>query len=393
MKMYTRCLTLALLFCGMLPFGSCSAKAAKIDVKLYCLNIGKADCMILCCADKVYLIDAGYAHTYPALETALAALKIDHLNGVFLTHCHEDHMGGMMPLAESNIAIDHFYAASIYHDVKEKKHPMIRAAKKRNMEVEWLSSGNSVPIADGYSFQILGPLQTNEENENNNSLVIRFSSPHGSILFAGDMKDEEENELLYHNRLQPCDVLKVGHHGDDGATSKAFLSTVQPKCAVIMTHSRQEPDTPAPQVLFRLSNVGCDTYITQNAQDAYCITLRNGSVSVQDIAWPHIPKRTENIGLIADTEKNTLTLTNKNSHTIHLTGCTLYLAEKDEVVSLKDLSLDAGASFILGGKKAGNDVHLKLDIKKIMDDKKLDVAILYDQYGRILAICNNGQDE
>ena len=34
-----------------------------------------------------------------------------------------------------------------------------------------------------------------DENENNNSLVMRFSSPHGSILFAGDMKNEEENDV------------------------------------------------------------------------------------------------------------------------------------------------------------------------------------------------------
>lgn len=393
MKIYKRCLALALLFCGVLPSGGCSAKAATDNVQLYCLNIGKADCMLLCCADKAYLIDAGYAHTYPALETALASLKIDHLDGVFLTHCHEDHYGGLSKLAESPIAIDHFYAASIYYDVKEKKHPMQLTAQERNRNVEWLSSGDTVHITNDSSFHVLGPLQTNEENENNNSLVLRFSSPHGSILFTGDMKEEEENELLYHNLLQPCDVLKCGHHGDNGATSKAFLSTVMPKCAVISTHSAQEPDTPAVKTLSRLSNIGCETYVTQNARDAICITLLNGSVSVQDMVWPDIPKQTEKITLTADTDKNTLTLSNKNEHPIRLTGCALYLMRKDAVISLNDISLGPGASFIIGSKKTDEDVNLKLDIKKLLDDKKLDAAILYDTYGRILAICNNGQDE
>lgn len=393
MRIYKRCIAFFLLFCGILPASGCSAQAVTENVRLYCLNIGKADCLILCCADKVYLIDTGYAHTYSALETALYSLNIHHLDGVFLTHCHEDHYGGLMQLSKSNVSIDHFYAAEIYYDLKEKKHPLHLAAQERNMSVEWLSAGDILPIADGYSFQVLGPIQTNEENENNNSLVMRFSSPHGSILFTGDMKDEEENELLYHHLLQPCDVLKVGHHGDNGATSKAFLTAVQPKCAVISTHSVQEPDTPASQTLFRLSGFGCDTYVTQNAKDAYCITLQGGAVSVQDIAWPDVPERIENIRLTADTDKNILTLTNKNSESVHLTVCTLYLSKKDEVIPLKNLSLAPGASYIIGGKKAGKDVDMKLDIKKLLDDKKLDAAVLYDAYGRIIAICNNGQDE
>ena len=381
------------MLCCLLPVSGCTAKADSNDVKLYCLNIGKADCLILCCAGKNYLIDTGYEHNFPALEAAFSALNIHHLDGVFLTHCHEDHQGGLMRLSRSNITIDHFYAASIYYNVKESKHPMVLAAKERSMDVKWLSSGDIIQIADGYSFRVLGPLQVNEENENNNSLVMYFSSPHGSILFTGDMKDIEENELMYDDLLQPCDILKVGHHGDNGATSKSFLTTVRPKCAIITTHSQQEPDTPAPQVLFRLSNFGCNTYITQDSQDAYFFTLQKNTVSVQDVAWPNVPKRIENIVIKADLDRNVLILTNQNSEPIHLKDCTLYLSKKDKVFFLNAISLKPNESYIIGDKKSGKDADMKLDVKKLMDDNKLDSAILYDAYGRIIAICNNGQDE
>lgn len=393
MKMHKRYLAVFLMLLGMLPAGGCAAKAVPGDVKLYCLNIGKADCMILCCADQYYLIDTGYEHTYAALQTALSSLNIDHLDGVFLTHCHEDHAGGLMKLAQSPMEIDHFYGSSIYHDVKEKKHPLRLAAQERSMEVEWLSSGDVIEIADGYAFSILGPVQTDTENENNNSLVMYFSSPHGSILFAGDMKDEEENDLLYHKLLQPSDVLKVGHHGDNGATSKAFLSTVAPRCAIILTSSVQEPDTPSPKALFRMSSIGCDTYVSQDAQDAYCITLRNREISVQDIAWPDIPKRITTISMIANIKENTLQLTNNISEPLLLSGCSLYLSKNDAIFPLDDITLAPGASYIIGGKKAEHTVDMRLDTKKLLDEKKLDSAILCDGYGRIVAICNNGKNE
>ena len=392
-KFCKRWMVMFMSLCCLLCVSGCRANADVSDVKLYCLNIGKADCLILCCAGRNYLIDAGYEHTYPALETALSSLNIHHLDGVFLTHCHEDHQGGLMQLAKSDVAIDHFYAASIYHDVKENEHPMILAAKERGMDVEWLSSGDIIQIADGYSFRVLGPLQANTDNENNNSLVMYFSSPHGSILFTGDMKDEEENELMYDDLLQPCDVLKVAHHGDNGATSKAFINTVRPKYAIISTHPKQEPDSASSEVLFRLARSGCETYISYEYIDAIGITLHNGEVSTEEMAWHDIPKWHLQLGFEFDENNNILTLSNNSYETIRLSGCILYLSRKDEVVALDDITLEPNTSFIIGGKKANKKVDMKLNNKKVLHDKKLDVAIIYDANGRLMAICNNGQEE
>lgn len=392
MKNHKRCIALMMMICGMLPAAGCTAKATNDDnVKMYCLNIGKADCIILSCADQHYLIDTGYEHTYAALDAALSALNIDHLSGVFLTHCHQDHEGGLMPLIKSNIAIDHIYAASVYYDVKEKKHPARLAAKERDMEVEWLNSGDIVDIADDYSFHVLGPVRVNEDNENNNSLVLRFTSPHGSILFAGDMKEEEEFDLLSRNLLSPCDVLKVGHHGDSGATSTAFLKAVKPRCAIILTNTGEEEDTPSSKTMSRLNAAECDVYVSQNVTgNAWLITLQNKGIDVQDISWPNVPKRQTGLKLSEDQNNDQLMLKNTTENTVSLNGCTLYFSKSDDVFKLNDIILSPSQVYTFSSKKNDHHADCVLDTKELLHDKKADTAILYDAYGRIIAICNNG---
>lgn len=384
---------LFMLAMGMLPVHAAQTQRPESDfIRLYCLNIGKADCMILSCYGKNYLIDTGYEHTYPAIETALKQLNITELDGVFLTHCHQDHEGGLLPLARSTIGIHSIYAAKIYYDVKEKKHPARLAAKERNMDVSFLEAGDVINVTDDTHFTVLGPLKTDDENENNNSLVMRFSSPHGSILFAGDMKNEEENDLLQNNLLTPTDVLKCGHHGDNKATSAAFLKAVQPKCAIILTHSAEEPDTPSPSTISRLQAAGSHVYVSQNAQDAIGITLRNGEISVDNIVWDELPEKIGGLTCSINRKNDTCTLRNNSIAPIVLAGCTLHSSEGNDTFSLPEITLQPGESYVIGNKEDGN-ADYRLDKKTVWHQKKRDVGIVMDAFGRILTIGDNGIKE
>lgn len=368
-------------------------KEEQNAVYLYCLNIGKADCMILSYQDQHYLIDTGYAHTYPALETALKMLNIDRLNGVFITHCHKDHTGGLMQLAKSNIAIDAIYASDIYYDVKETKHPAVLAARERNMNVSFLKTGDVVSLGGDAVFTVLGPVQTNTENENNNSLVMRFSSPEGSILFAGDMKTEEEYDLLSRNLLEKSDVLKCGHHGDDGATSAALLQAVRPRHALILTSTFEEKDTPATATLARLKSAGCTVHISQNMDDALAVKLEDGQISVYNATWSALPMRTTGLRCSLSRSNDTLTLTNTTDITITLSGCYLYSSRGEDVFSLPDFVIPAKESIVIGSKSTDGYTDITLDKKNVWHDKKRDMAMLYDAFGRLLCQTDNGLKE
>ena len=373
-----------------LPLFAFAEEKGGPAVHLYALNIGKADCMILSYQNQHYLIDTGYEHTYPALETALKALEINSLQGVFLTHCHKDHEGGLMPLVKSNIEIDAIYAAEIFHDVKDKKHPAMLAAKERNMEVSFLKSGDVLPIGSDASLTVLGPVRKDTENENNNSLVMRFSSPHGSVLFAGDMKAEEEYDLLTEKLLSQTDVLKCGHHGDSEASSAAFLQAVRPTHALILTSTFEENDTPAPSTLKRLKSINSKVYVSQDAKDALHVEMQDGRITVSDMTWPGIPEAVTGLRCHISTADDAFMLANLSDKDIALSGCTLYSSKGEDSFPLPDIRIPAGQTISIGSKSTNGSAAYTIDKKNIWHDKKRDMAMLYDAWGRLLCQADNG---
>ncbi len=392
--MKKRLMCLLLLLCFL--FSGCQAVVSESRddaVKLLCLNIGKADCMLLMYGNVNYLIDTGYEQNWPALETALAQYGITHLNGVFLTHCHEDHQGSLMALAQSDIAVDAWYAARIFFDQKESKHPAVLAAAYRGEEVTWLDAGAEIAAGSGAGFTVLGPLTVNTDNENNNSLVMRFDSPQGSILFAGDMKEEEEFDLIDAGLLTPCDLLKVGHHGDNKATSKAMLKLVQPKAAVILTSTDEEPDTPADSTVKRLLKIGCEVYVSQEYQDAVLLKLKGGMVSAEDVVWQNVPERAKNVGLSIDVEQDTVTILNEGSSALALKDCVLYSTKGNELFMLPEVTIAPGGQYVVGTGVSTVEIDAKWRKKRVWHETSRDAGVLYDAYGRPIACADNGIEE
>ena len=135
-------------------------------------------------------------------------------------------------------------------------------------------------LSDGL-LTVIGPIQEREESENDNSLVLVASGGGGKMLLTGDMEYDEENDLLAAGVIPSCEVLKVGHHGRDDATSAALVAAVQPKVAVISTSSVILPESPAKRVLRVLSSAGAQIVQTQQAEIGVRVTLSGGNVTVE----------------------------------------------------------------------------------------------------------------
>ena len=78
-----------------------------------------------------------------------------------------------------------------------------------------------------------------------------------TVLFAGDMKKEEEKSLLNAGIDFKCDVLKVGHHGRKDATSEKFIESAQPEYAVISTSTEEEERSANENVIEALEKNNC----------------------------------------------------------------------------------------------------------------------------------------
>ena len=249
------------------------------EMTLLSVNVGKADAHLLICGDAAYLIDTGTKDSFDHLEAVLRANGITRLDGVILTHTHDDHTGGLKKLLKSGIRIDHVYASAFYNK-EEGKHPAVKALEKNGpegMEVIWLSAGDTLPFGEG-TLTVIGPLVQDPDKENNNSLVLLASAGGGTLLLTGDMEFPEEESLLKAGLIPHADVIKIGNHGENDATSAELIRAVSPVYAVISTNTPAEPDTPSPRVMRLLESRNVKVLQTQDTEDGVRITFRNGEI-------------------------------------------------------------------------------------------------------------------
>ncbi len=364
-------------------------------IRLYCLNVGKADAMILEAEGKYFVIDCAREENVPFLAAALRHCGISRLDGVFITHVHKDHAGGAVALSLSGIPVDKWYAPAIFRETKKEEHPAYLAAAIRGQEVTWLNSGDVITLGNGASIAVIGPVTENRNSDNNNSLVMRLETKDGSILFCGDMKEEEENTLLEKRLIGHSDVLKTGHHGDSGASSAAFLARVTPKAAVISTNTAEEPDTPASGTVKRLNGVRSKICVTQDYSDALLVELKAGNVTVSDQVFEGLPARMTGIDMRLDTENDTVILINNTSVTQSLKGYTLlFINNGGESAALPDITVAPRSRIVIGGKKSKGDTDITLKYKnRFINKNKRSTVVLIDEYGRAVCRASNGLAE
>ena len=261
-------------------------QTAHAQVEFLAASVGKGDALILRVQGYVCLIDTGKSEAEEQLRRVFERCGIERLDAVFLTHTDKDHTGGMKWLRKSDIEIGAIYASRYHPEVKDKKHPAVKAAEKRGLEVGWLSAGDEVALGDtGAVLRVLAPTQEIEGNDDDNSLVMMLESADGRILFAGDMEEAEERLLLATGADLRCDVLKVPNHADSDACSADLIAACAPKVAVISTDSAEKPDTPDKRILRNLDWAGCVTYNTEHCTFGVRVLLEEGRVTSDYISW------------------------------------------------------------------------------------------------------------
>ena len=270
---------LSLMLC-LSPLLPVQGDAAETALSLLAINVRKADALLLRSGNSAYVIDTGTEESYGKLYSVLKREGIDRLTGVIITHTDKDHAGGIAQLVDSDIEIENVYASAYYNKKKESKHPAVKALKGTGRSVVFLASGDELPL-DGGSLKVLGPLEKDGEKENNNSLVLLAEGGGGSMLLAGDMEFPEEDSLLKAGLIPHADVLKVGNHGEDDATSNALIAAIRPSLAAISTNTDDEPDTPSPRVLRLLASWDIPVLVTQDTENGVLITISGGRITTE----------------------------------------------------------------------------------------------------------------
>ncbi|MBQ3708721.1 MAG: MBL fold metallo-hydrolase [Clostridia bacterium] len=250
------------------------------DVRLVFLNVGKGDAILLRIDGFSWLIDTGVASTVPVVLGACEELGVTHLEGIFLTHTDNDHIGGLRAVL-AEVPVSAVYTSSISEDWS--KIERLRGETPRIA----LDPGETVKAADGVWFDVFGPIRYNPRDDNN-SLVLRLRVNGATLLFTGDMMFDEEKTLMSAGLDLRCDLLKVGHHGKKDATSESFVLEAGPKIAVISGNKEEESEAVHKSVVKLLGKAGADVYVTEDySLGINAVVKTSGKIELTDYQTTH----------------------------------------------------------------------------------------------------------
>ncbi len=216
-------------------------------------------CMIIDCGSSSWRDNSvvGKKVVMPYIQS----LGLDSIDVAILSHPHADHASGFPALLKHKPARLVIECGADYdspeHEAFESAVKKCRADRKIGYR------GQVLELGDGIRAEILHPRQDAKyEDLNDNSIVIRLIYKQFSALLTADATQIAEDEILDAGVDVKAQVIQVGHHGSQSATSPRWLASVQPSIAVISCSKHSRYSFPSKTVTQRLSSFGIKTYST-----------------------------------------------------------------------------------------------------------------------------------
>ena len=200
----------------------------RLTIEVSFVNVGQGDCTLIRHHQKTILIDTG-GLTYNDIANGtlipyLRKKRIYKIDAVFITHYDYDHYGALENLQKE------YKVANVY---------------------DYYSS---FPISvNGLTFNNYNIYGTTSNEENDRSLVLSFNILNKDFLIMGDAPKWIENKIMNDYDKIPCDILKLGHHGSDTASSERFIQYTSPEIAIVSCGKNNKFGHPSKSVVNTLN--------------------------------------------------------------------------------------------------------------------------------------------
>ena len=226
-------------------------------------DVGQGDAALVCYDNERYfLFDTGpvYDTVSPAETVILPGLNnlgIKELDGIFISHIHSDHIGGLESVLDKINVKRIFCRMSVRDSLAYFYGDMVTG----------LSAGDSLGFDEGGMF-ILSPGKNSDifdssshSGENNCSLIVRCDIAGNRILFTGDVEETIQKHLVLWDSFLDADILKVPHHGAKGL-NQDFIDLVTPIVSVISCGVNNRYNHPDCSTLNTISASGSELHRT-----------------------------------------------------------------------------------------------------------------------------------
>lgn len=241
------------------------------ELRIDFVNVGQGDAILVRTpGGRNYLIDGGQTATIAdarkenreLIQLYLRDKGITRLDGIVVTHWHNDHLGGIIPVLRLYDVPEIWECPTSFETETFKSYEEL-CAKKRIKRIS-TRAGDVLEWGNELFVQVLHPdaksRTHNYSDMNNMSIVLLIRYGKVQVMLAGDIEDDGEREVLKYGEGIKSQVLKVPHHGSDTSDYAPFIRTVAPEVAVIQVGRNNSFKHPSDKTLLEYGAAGSRIY-------------------------------------------------------------------------------------------------------------------------------------
>ncbi len=233
------------------------------DDRIHFLNTANSDAIIIESNGRFAMIDAGEGNNNPRRQTEYKGYETEvvdyikkvcknangevYLDFILGTHCHYDHIGCYHAvISDSEIGIGKAYFKEFNpeiakdYEVERWKIGEIYNQIMIDLAVRQIEVISDLPteelIFGDFVLQFYNTVTPDSlagEGENAASVGIKVTKGEKIAFLAADITKSCGLEQLLGEKIGDVDLLKIGHHGYFGSSSKEFLAWLKPEIAIV----------------------------------------------------------------------------------------------------------------------------------------------------------------
>lgn len=253
-----------------------SSSSNDEEVIVSFLDVGQGDSILIQSKECNILIDGGEKGNAEYIEQYLQKNDVDVLDYVIGTHPHSDHIGALPTIISDYDVENIILPQTDDSDTPNTKiyESLLMAISDKDLKITPAKVGNSYDLGNA-TLEIIAPNSNDYSDLNDYSIVTILTHGNNKFLLTGDASNTSESEMIENNLLEDVDVLKVGHHGSDTATSQEFLDIIKPEYAIIMCGEGNKYNHPCEETMDKLQAINDTIYRTD--LDGTIIATSNGN--------------------------------------------------------------------------------------------------------------------
>ena len=234
--------------------------------RIHFLNTANSDCIILESNGKFALIDSGEGNENPRRKTEYKGYRDEvisyikkvvsdekgfvNFEFVLGTHIHYDHAGNFEAIFEDEkISAKKAYFKEFNENVATEMETGAWGNKETYEKIIKILTDRDIPVTSNlpdteFSFgdftlrfiNTVTPEEVYGKGENASSVGVIVKKGEKTAFLGADFTKDSGLEQLYADDIGDVDLLKIGHHGYYGSSSKDFLKVLKPEIAIVTNH-------------------------------------------------------------------------------------------------------------------------------------------------------------